>query len=79
MASQFAAQVIADTPPGELTSVIDDLQVLAEETPGLVRELDDQVAKYNIDQFTIVELEGGKKVTFNSLLIYLFYTLLLTS
>lgn len=62
MASQFAAQVIADTPPGELTSVIDDLQVISEETPGLVRDLDDQVAKYNIDQFTIVELDGGKKV-----------------
>lgn len=44
----------------QLSSVIDDLKILSEETPSLVQGIDNSVAKYNIDQFTIVTVDGKK-------------------
>ncbi|VVT54650.1 uncharacterized protein SAPINGB_P004182 [Magnusiomyces paraingens] len=61
MASEFAAKVIADAPPGELSNVLDDLDILSQEASGLTRNIETAVAKYNVDQFTIVTLEGSKK------------------
>lgn len=41
-----------------------DLEALSEEAPGLTRDINEHVSKYNIDQFTIVTVDG-KKVSFN--------------
>lgn len=54
------SRFIADAPPGELSNVIKDIEALEEENPQITSVVSKHVETYNINQFTLVELDNGK-------------------